>query len=77
MYVIRAGIHACQNSKQEDPDQTASHLKKQSDLGRNCLPRHFSQATCVKNFRTSIILYLSTLNMEKYARSAEAQWWSA
>ena len=47
MVVIR---DACQNSKREDPGQTAS-----SDLGLRCLSRPFWQATSVQDFRTSTI----------------------
>ena len=38
--------NACLNSKQGDPDQTAS---QQSDLGLHCLSMPFWQATSVPN----------------------------
>ena len=40
-------------ANRKDPDQTAS--QKQSDLGLHCFLMPFGHATCVRNYRISIV----------------------
>ena len=83
--VLRMKFTKClQNSKQENPDQTASSEAVWSgsalfvsDLGLPCLSMPFLQATSVQNFRTFTVLSIlqDKFNAQKimYSRTSMAQ----
>ena len=69
MLVMRAGSHKMLILIANREDRIRLLLKNQSDLGLHCLSMPFSQAFCVRNFRTfTITLQLGSQLLRNQAK---------